>query len=295
MPFLGGIFGGNSAGGDAANQALAAGWTGAQIASDNFWGGERGAAAQFGTNYYDPWTASGTQANTMYGNALGLNGPQGNQAATAAFQANPGYQFATQQGIQALDRSAAGSGMFGSGNAAMALNDYGQGMANQQYGNWLSNLNGMNSQGLLAAGGQQQRQGILGGYNMQAGLASGNADMQAGLNASNVIMQGQLADAAANAQGGSNLFGALGSALSGGLNLLMSDRREKTDIEKLGIEPETGVPIYAYRYRTDPKSFPKTVGPMAQDIEKRRPDLVAEIGGHKVISGNWFNEMAKAA
>jgi hypothetical protein len=294
MPFLGGIFGGNSAGGDAANQALAAGWTGAQIASDQFWGGERGAAAQFGTNYYDPWTASGTQANTMYGNALGLNGPKGNQAATQAFQANPGYQFATQQGIQALDRSAAGAGMFGSGNAAMALNDYGQGMANQQYGNWLSNLNGMNSQGLLAAGGQQQRQSTLGGYNMQAGLAAGSADMQAGLNASNVIMQGQLADAAANAQGGSNLFGALGSALSGGLSLL-SDRRDKTDIKKLGKDEATGIDLYAYRYKSDPKFYPKIVGPMAQDIEKARPDLVSEIGGHKVISGNWFSEMAKAA
>jgi hypothetical protein len=295
MSFLGGIFGGNSAGGDAANQALAAGWTGAQIASDQFWGGERGAAAQFGTNYYDPWTASGTAANTMYQNALGLNGPSGNTAATQAFQSSPGYQFATQQGIQALDRSAAGAGMFGSGNAAMALNDYGQGMAKQDYGNWLNNLNGLNSQGLLAAGGQQQRQTTLGGYNMLAGELSGNADMNAGLNASNVIMQGKLADAAANAQGGSNLFGALGSALSGGLSLLSSDRRDKTDIKKIGKDEVTGIDLYAYRYKSDPKFYPKIVGPMAQDIEKIRPDLVGTIGGRKVISGNWFNEMSKAA
>jgi len=294
MPFLGGIFGGNSAGSDAAKTATATDWTSAQIASDDFWGAEKGAQSQFGTNYYDPYSATGANANAMYANALGLNGPQGNQAATQAFQVNPGYQFALGQGIQALDRSAAGSGMFGSGNAAMALNDYGQGMANQQYGNWLSGLSGLNNQGLAAATGQTARSKTLGDYTMQAGLAAGGANLQAGLAAGGQQFQGAMADAASNAQGGSNLFGALGSALSGGLSLL-SDRRMKTDIEKLGKDEATGLPMYAYRYKNDPKFFAKVIGPMAQDIEKRRPDLVSVIGGKKVIAGNWMAEMSKAA
>lgn len=65
---------------------------------------------------------------------------------------------------------------------------------------------------------------------------------------------------------------------------MMSDRRDKTDIEKLGIDPLTGLKTYAYRYKGDPKNTPKVVGPMAQDIEKVRPDLVREIGGHKVVA-----------
>lgn len=280
MPFLGGIFStNNTAGRQAGEQA-------SRLANNELWGGENRALGQYGTNYYDPYTQTGNAANTMYSNALGLNGQQGNQAATSAFQASPGYNFATQQGIQALDRSAAGSGMFGSGNAAMALNNYGQGMANQQYGNWLSGLSGLNNQGLQAAGGQTGRQGALAGINQWG--AGGRAQ-----NLYNGTYQGQTADAGQNAQGGANLW----NAIAGGLSLLggLSDRRAKTDIELLGKEPTTELPIYAYRYKNDPKTFPKIVGPMAQDIEKRRPDLVREIGGHKIISGNWLTEMARAA
>jgi len=73
-----------------------------------------------------------------------------------------------------------------------------------------------------------------------------------------------------------------------GLGLLqtimgLSDRRDKTDIKKLGVDPNTGLPMYAYRYKGDPKGYPKIVGPMAQDVEKVYPDMVSEVGGHKVI------------
>lgn len=64
---------------------------------------------------------------------------------------------------------------------------------------------------------------------------------------------------------------------------MFSDRRDKTDIEKLGTDPDTGLPMYAYRYKNDPKNTPKIVGPMAQDVEKKWPKAVKEIGGHKVI------------
>jgi len=64
----------------------------------------------------------------------------------------------------------------------------------------------------------------------------------------------------------------------------LSDERDKTDIEELGVDPLTGLPMYAYRYKDDPKDYPKIVGPMAQDIEKMDPRMVREIGGHKVVS-----------
>lgn len=56
----------------------------------------------------------------------------------------------------------------------------------------------------------------------------------------------------------------------------------KTDIEELGVDPRTGVKTYAYRYKGDPKTYPKVVGPMAQDAE-RAGMPVREIGGHKVM------------
>jgi hypothetical protein len=80
------------------------------------------------------------------------------------------------------------------------------------------------------------------------------------------------------------------SAIGGLLGLLSmlpfsSDRDDKEDIEHLGKDPETGLDMYAYRYKGDPKSYPKVVGPMAQDIEKKNKNAVREIGGHKIVNG----------
>ena len=73
--------------------------------------------------------------------------------------------------------------------------------------------------------------------------------------------------------GSGGMFGASG-AFAGAL----SDRSMKTDITKIGVHP-AGVPLYAYRYKGDPKSYPKTVGPMAEDVAKVAPGAVAPIPG----------------
>lgn len=65
----------------------------------------------------------------------------------------------------------------------------------------------------------------------------------------------------------------------------LSDRDDKTDIKKLGDDPATGVPLYAYRYKGDPKNTPKVVGPMAQDLEKRFPGSTRKVGGHMIVDG----------
>lgn len=70
----------------------------------------------------------------------------------------------------------------------------------------------------------------------------------------------------------------------------MSDRTTKTDIEKLGKDPDTGLDMYAYRYKNDPKTYPKIVGPMAQDIEKKHPKAVKKFGGKRVIDLNNLME-----
>ena len=58
-----------------------------------------------------------------------------------------------------------------------------------------------------------------------------------------------------------------------------SDRRLKTDITKVGTHP-SGIAIHAYRYKGDPKTYPKVVGPMAEDVAKKfGPGAVAKIPG----------------
>lgn len=81
------------------------------------------------------------------------------------------------------------------------------------------------------------------------------------------------------------------SGLGGFLSLfggggLFSDKNEKTDIKKLGRDPATGLDMYAYRYKGDPKSYPKVVGPMAQDIEKAYPGSTEKIDGKMVVKGS---------
>jgi hypothetical protein len=64
----------------------------------------------------------------------------------------------------------------------------------------------------------------------------------------------------------------------------ISDRSMKTDIKKVGKDKETGLDMYSYRYKGDPKTYPKVVGPMAQDIQKKYPDQVKEIGGKLAVN-----------
>lgn len=88
--------------------------------------------------------------------------------------------------------------------------------------------------------------------------------------------------------GGGTDFAQMGLGVLSLLFGLFSDEDDKTDIKKLGKDPATGLDMYAYRYKGDPKSYPKVVGPMAQDIEKKFPGAVTEIGGHKTVGGPAF-------
>jgi hypothetical protein len=94
-------------------------------------------------------------------------------------------------------------------------------------------------------------------------------------------------DYAMSALGGMQMLGGLfsggsTSAISGMGSMLggLSDRSMKTDITKVGVHKPTKLPIYAFRYKGDPKSYPKVVGPMAEDVSKRfGPAAIATIPG----------------
>lgn len=58
------------------------------------------------------------------------------------FQESPGYQYQLDQGISAIDRSAASQGMLQSGNTMKEVQQYGQNLANQEYGNYIDSLLG---------------------------------------------------------------------------------------------------------------------------------------------------------
>jgi len=76
----------------------------------------------------------------------------------------------------------------------------------------------------------------------------------------------------------------LGLGLQGASLFMGSDKNMKTDVTKVGKDPDTGLDMYAYRYKGDPKSYPKVVGPMAQDIEKAYPGSTKKIGGKMAVN-----------
>lgn len=163
------------------------------------------------------------------------------------------------------------------------------------------------SQAALAAGNQQQAQTQLGydadmqRYNELRGYPIEQLDIR--LNALGMTPYGSSGSqttpmssnygmsALGGALAGAQLAGMLPGlgasaggwgALAGGALGLLSDERDKTDIEELGDG------MYAFRYKGDPKSYPKVVGPMAQEVEKKHPDKVMTVGNRKVIRNMGF-------
>lgn len=111
----------------------------------------------------------------------------------SAFFQSPDYQFRMDQGVQALDRSAAARGRTNSGAQMKALTEYGSGLASSEFGNWwnrLSNLAGL-------------------------GPAANNATQQAGQNYANNAGQNMLAAGNARASQYINQGNAWGNAING--------------------------------------------------------------------------------
>ena len=166
--------------------------------------GPLAALGQQYSNQAQPYYGQNAAANTMVQNALGLNGAAGNQAATSAFQTDPGYQFQLNQTLDALQRQRAMSGMGASGNAGMDAMNYASGLSNQQYQQWLNNLNtsgtntgsmantlaqmGLSGTGTAAAG-QSQGYTNLANLAQQYGLNTANLAGAYGLNTANLANQ----------------------------------------------------------------------------------------------------------
>jgi hypothetical protein len=116
-----------------------------------------------------PWVAAGGGAIGKVTNLLGLgtlktNGGNFNtygldpagaketqQQALADFETSPGYQFRMDEGSKALDRSAASRGLLRSGAQQKAITAFGQGIASEEYGNYMDNLLAVSGLGGQAA------------------------------------------------------------------------------------------------------------------------------------------------
>lgn len=60
-----------------------------------------------------------------------------------------------------------------------------------------------------------------------------------------------------------------------GMGAIVSDRRAKTGIRKVG-KLDNGLPVYSYRYKA---GGPRHIGVMAQEVAKTKPEAVTNLGG----------------
>lgn len=177
-----------------------------------------------------PWRESGGTAVKQEAGLFNLPGYTPVDP-TATLQATPGYNWALQQGVNALDRSAASRGLALSGPQRNAVQTYGQNFAlANAWQPYLQGLQSLSGQGLSAGG-------MSGNWAMQAGqqigqdyMSAANAQAQAMIQEQNAKNQqgagwmqglGMLGSLAlAPVTGGGSLIGAgvgaLGNWLGGG-------------------------------------------------------------------------------
>ena len=184
-------------------------------------------ALQQGVEAYNPYQQFGTQATNRYATLMGIGGDSSapgygslmTQPTRAEIELDPGYAFREQQGMQAVNRSAAAQAGLQSGAALKAAQRFGQELGSQEYGNayerFMRNRNnqiamlqgGVNT-GLTAAGG-------IGGLQRDAA----NVYSGTGTNVANTLLAnpyGQGIENAAQARASGYIGGT--SALQGALN-----------------------------------------------------------------------------
>ncbi len=141
-----------------------------------------------------PYANEGQLALPQLNAMLGL-GPGGMAGAQSALAATPGYQWALNQGSNNILNRRSSLGGVLSGGTLTALEDYGQGLASQQYGATVNNL-------FRAVGGGQNAAAGIGGFganeanqvsNLQTGIGNAGAAGTAGVaNAGNTAIQNWL-------------------------------------------------------------------------------------------------------
>lgn len=167
-----------------------------------------------------PWVDSG-KSNLGKLNALMSTGGEldpSKRFTAADFQTDAGYGFRKKEGINALAASGAASGNYGSGNMGVALQNYGQNMASQEYDNAYNRWQGQrtNEYNTLAGLSNSSAVNQVGNAGMTMASNVGNSMSNIGIGYNNAAIANKYASNVA----GANLSN---SSLSGLSNYLMSD------------------------------------------------------------------------
>lgn len=99
---------------------------------------------------YAPWREAGSSALDLLKKAYGIGGGTPDMS---GFTTSPGYEFRRDEGIKAVERSAASRGLLRSGAAQKAIERYAEGNAAGEFDSWWNRLAGVAGVGMNATSG----------------------------------------------------------------------------------------------------------------------------------------------
>lgn len=204
-------------------------------------------------DYLDPWNETGTASMQDLAGGNFMNN----------WQQDPGYQFRLQEGMKAIEGSAAAKGMLNSSGTMKNLMRYGQGLASDEYGKIYDR--------------EYNRLSQLAGYGQDANNSRVNVTGAYGANVSNNMTGMANANASAEIAQANRTAGIMGQGAQGvgtGMALAASDERVKENIEPIKQtdidELKKVLKPYHYNYINNKFGKGNWVGVMAQDLEKTK-------------------------
>jgi len=261
-------------------------------------------AQRFNTEAYRNQLAG--QAAADAGRAFGISQQQ-NQRAMASMGANPNSgRFAGMQNATGLQQAAMrANAMTGARNQAQQMG-YARKLDAAGLGRGLAGASAAAYGGASQAGSMAGQNAQSAGQNYMGNMAIGSGTIAAGQNMqisglSNIL--NNQTSAYVNTSG--SVLGDLGGIMGGAAAMktagMFSDRRLKENIEEVGVDQRTALPLYEFNYVkefSDPNV--RYRGVMADDVELVYPEAVAETEfGYKVVNygmlGIEFKEVSNGA
>lgn len=135
-----------------------------------------------------PQRAVGETALYSLADMLGIPrpSPDGGLTPAAGFTATPGYQFRLNEGVKALDRSAAARGTMRSGQQMKAVQRFGEGLASDEWNNYRAGVGQLAGFGGAATGQQANANQALATGLANSAIAGGQARVSGYANMGNI-------------------------------------------------------------------------------------------------------------
>jgi hypothetical protein len=210
---------------------------------------------------------------------IGMGGPEAQRAAIKALESGESFQAKVRQGEEAIFQGASATGGVRGGNIQGALAQFRPAMLQAEIDRQYGRLAGLTTLGQQSAAGVGTA-GIQTGARISAlegdiGSAQAGGELASGRALSGVFnLPAQFLGLQYGMRGGTG-----GAGTTPDLSGIFSDRRLKTNIQRISTRPD-GLGVYEFEYIW---GGGKHIGLMAQEVLGIYPDAVGSVGGYYTV------------